>query len=368
MQVIIADRSNYVRVLLKDIIGSETDLHVSGSAATVAELIAIVMATKPDLLVLDHDLSDNTGLLALETIAAKAPLPVLLLVEPKQLSLVFLNKVVALGVYGILCKPSQGHYTNYRSIAPELIGKVRGVKAAVQYSLQQRLQVVQHEFILRPGAEAIQKYASSIIVIGGSTGGTQAVESILKHILPDLQAVILVAIHLPQNFAEAYIKRLQQLTPLKVVEGRKGVLLRNGTVIVAPGNKNMIVEPVMGNGSNLRIGFTEEVTKLFDQPSIDLLMRSVAKSTVKQVTGVILTGLGEDGTLGASYIKNRGGFMIAQDEATSIVFGMARSAIQQGHINKVLPLQQIPLFLNKLVSGQQVSATDKDYEIERTGI
>ncbi|WP_460879366.1 CheB methylesterase domain-containing protein [Pontibacter rugosus] len=239
--------------------------------------------------------------------------------------------------------------------------------------MQQRLLLLQQEVVMLPSQvpalRGKSQTADTVIVIGASTGGTQAVESILAKLSADLNASVLVALHLPENFTKSYTNRLQSITSLQVVEGHEGLVLKPGKVIVAPGGRNMVVKPVKVKAANIRISFSDTAPTHYDQPSIDLLMQSVAESKVVRVVGVILTGMGKDGTQGASCILKRGGTMIAQDEGTSAIFGMARSAIESGYINKVLPLQEIPHFLNQYVAGQQqVSIPDSAYEIERTGI
>lgn len=372
LRVLIADGSSYSRMVLQDIIGAAEEVHITNLAADGDELIASLKADKAELVVLDYDLPKNENLLALKRIFSEVPVPVLLLLQQEQLNLEVLKQSVELGVYGVVLKPGKSRfYTNYRSIAQEVLQKVMAVRNSDLNDTEYRYKALHQEVLLLkeiPEPKNSIHLAETVIVIGASTGGTQAVEQIVRHLSPDLEATVLIALHLPHSFTKKYTERLQTLTSLKVVEGRKGLKLKPGKVIVAPGGRNMVVQSVMGNKSNLIINFTDETPSLFDQPSIDLLMRSVAQSVVKQVVGVILTGMGKDGTAGAAYIKERGGLMVAQDEETSTIFGMAKSAIDGGYINEVLPLQEIPKFLNKYVAVQQVSLTDRNYEIERTGV
>ncbi|AKD04868.1 chemotaxis protein CheB [Pontibacter korlensis] len=374
LRVLIADGSSYSRLVLQDIIGSADGVQVTDLAADGGELLEKLKVDKAELVVLDYDLPNNEDLLVLKRIFSEVPVPVLLLLQQEQLTLEMLKQAVELGVYGVVLKPGNSrYYTNYRSIAQEVLRKVLAVRQTELYDTQQRLKQLQQEVVFLKEASQLGRQnnstADTVIVIGASTGGTQAVESIVKQLSPDLNASVLVALHLPQNFTRTYSERLRSLTPLKVVEGHRGVKLCPGKIIVAPGGCNMVVESIMGSRENLMVSFTDEEPVLYDQPSIDLLMRSVAQSAVKQVVGVILTGMGKDGTSGASYIRSRGGIVVAQNEETSAIFGMAKSAIDSGYINKVLPLPEIPQFLNRFVAGQQqVRVTDSKYEIERTGI
>ncbi len=372
LRVLIADGSSYSRIVLQDIIGTAAGVHITGLASDVNELLEKLKIAKADLVVLDHDLPENKDLLALKRIFSEAPVPVLLLLQQQELNLELLKQAVELGVYGVVLKPGRSRfYTSYRSIAQDVLQKVMAVRSSNLNDPQLRYDAMHQEVALlrdTPDPDTSMDSANTVVIIGASTGGTKAVESIIRQLSPNLNATVLVALHLPHNFTRAYAERLQTQTSLRVVEGRKGLKLKPRKVIVAPGGKNMVVQSVMGNKKNLTIDFTEEVPVLFDQPSIDLLMKSVAQSAVKQVVGVILTGMGKDGTAGAAFIKARGGIVVAQDEETSAIFGMAKSAIDSGYINKVLPLHEIADFLNKYVAGQQVSTTDSNYEIERTGV
>jgi two-component system, chemotaxis family, protein-glutamate methylesterase/glutaminase len=362
LRVLVAEKSSYSRLVLQDIIDGEAGLRVVGAVADGDRLLLSQRELQADVILLDYDLPQNEQLLTLKRIFSEEPAPVLLLVTREQLTLEMMQQAVELGVYGIIIKPGKGTwYINYRSITDEILLKVKAGSGSQHWDGQRRLlllnQVIQ-ELVEKPRPKR-GTAADVVIVIGASTGGTQAVEAIIRQLSPTLKATVLVALHLPQSFTANYALRLQELTELKVAEGQEGMILKKGKVIVAPGGRNMMVRSVMGNKANLMVSFADEESETYDMPSIDLLMQSVSKSTVPHIVGVILTGMGRDGTEGASYIQRRGGIMIAQDEESSSIFGMARSAIESGYIDKVLPLSEIADFLNNYVAGQhQVSATD----------
>jgi two-component system chemotaxis response regulator CheB len=190
--------------------------------------------------------------------------------------------------------------------------------------------------------------------MGASTGGTKAIEYIISRLKPDLNTVILVALHLPSHFTSNFTSRLKHITALKVSEGKAGAPLLAGKIIVAPGGKNMVVNRHLGLRSDLRIGFTDEPADEFDCPSVDVLMESVAELVGECTLGIILSGLGKDGSAGTRAILNKGGDTIAQDEASSAIYGMAKSAIEKGNIKKVLSLTQIPDYINRFAEYHRI--------------
>jgi len=347
--------------MLEDIINTEADIQTKALVAEGSVLLQVLRDQKLDVALVDNDLPLNKGFLLLKQTFSEVPTPIILLVSRQMLSLELVKQATELGVYAIILKPGQGQYINYRGIATEVVSKVRAVRQTLHWDTKARLVQLQHELFAKSQfpIRRQQATADTVVVIGASTGGTQALEIIVKALSPALRASILIVVHLPKSFTKTFAARLQELTPLKVVEGREGQMLKRGVIIVAPGGKDMVVLPVMGDTSNLKIGFSNEPSGSFDQPNIDLLMQTVAHSSVKQVIGIILTGMGKDGTEGAGYIKRRGGFVIAQNQETCLIFGMAKSVIDSGFASKVLPLSAIPHYINRLAEQQiSVSATD----------
>nr|WP_262914621.1 chemotaxis protein CheB [Pontibacter vulgaris] len=360
----IADKSSYTRLVLEDILNSEKDITIVGVVPDSDKLLEQLKETKPDVIVADLGLLKHDNLFTLKRIFSELATPIVLLLHQEEHTLDLIKETTEIGVYAVVFKPEgQKNFPNYRVLKDELLFKVRAV---LQSELRDAKRLVNQvpEVSIQQQKHAVSKQnvtADTIIVIGASTGGTLAVESIIKQLAPDINASVLVAVHMPAGFSTTFTKRLKEITPLNVVEGKTGLMLKPGKVIVAPGGRNMVANSIMGNAANLRIGFTEDNNTSDEYPSIDLLMKSVAVSGVKNVVGVILTGMGKDGTVGASYIKERGGVLIAQDEESSAIFGMAKSAIDSGYINKVLPLSQISYFLNKYVLRQhKVSSTDSN--------
>lgn len=371
LKVLIADRQSYARLVLEDILLADDEICISGLAADGDELISLLKESKSDVVLLDLSLPKNNRLFTLKRISSEVATPIVLLIRKEELTLNLIQEAILAGVYAVVIKPGSKQLPDYRSISAELIHKVKAVRDVAIWDEKQRMQFIQHDVALVPEKLPVSTDAfDTIVVIGASTGGTQAIEQIIKELNPELGVAYLIAVHLPANFTRAFAKRLQVLTPLLVKEGREGQKLRPNTIIVAPGGKNMIVKQINGNETLYTINFSDEPASSFDQPSVDLLMQSVAATDAKNVIGVILTGMGKDGTKGAGSIREKGGIVIAQDQETSAIFGMAKSAIASGTIEEVLPLSEIPHFINKYVARQRllVSTTDMIHEIERTGI
>ena len=360
----VAADSSFSRLVLEDILCTEADLNVSCLASNGDQMLQQLHHTEVDVVIASVDIRQNKRLYAFKRIFSERPTPILMLIERTQLTLDLLKEAIELGVYSIILKPGSGARPNYRSISDEILKKVRAVRESEYWDPEKRLQRLSEDAHLEQPEKQFVKNATAdtIIVIGASTGGAQAVESIVKRLDPALQACVLVAIHMPSKFTHSYARRLKDLTQLMVIEGRNGLIPKTGKIIVAPGGRNMIVHSVMGNAASLKIGFSEDAVPAYDTPSVDLLMQSVARSRVSRVVGVILTGMGKDGTAGAKAIINRtGGHMIAQDEESSVIFGMAKSAIESGNMHKVLPLNQIADYLNGYVTEQQqVSVTGEN--------
>jgi two-component system, chemotaxis family, protein-glutamate methylesterase/glutaminase len=363
LKVLVADESSHARLVLEDILSTFPEFHVTGVASDGDQLLHLLQQQKADVVLASVDLRHNKRLYAFKRIFSERPTPIIMLVEKDQLTLDLLKEAIDLGVFGVILKPRSTARPNYRSICDEIRQKVLAVRDSEYWAPDKRLRMLSESTALVPSLRKSSRNATAdiIIVIGASTGGTQAVEQIARQLDPNLNASVLIAIHLPPKFTHSFTRRLSELTPLQVREGRTGLIPKPGKIIVAPGGRNMIVHSVMGSASSLKIGFSDDSNAVLDQPSVDQLMQTVARSGVKHVVGVILTGMGKDGTAGASAILTRtSGHVIAQDKESSAIFGMAKSAIESGYTNKVLPLSQIAAYLNQYVAEQerQVSTTD----------
>ena len=191
---------------------------------------------------------------------------------------------------------------------------------------------------------------SSVVVLGGSTGGSAAVESVLRNLLPTLTSAVLVAVHLPRHFTQALVERLQRATALPVVAGKTGMLLTPGKVIVAPGGHTMTVAAAPTTPWvrwQVVCEPTPDAGMSADSPSIDALMQSAAQKTRQPVLGVVLSGLGHDGTAGARHIRQRGGVVVVQDYASAAVYSMPNSVMKAGEVDAILPLSEIGAYINQ---------------------
>ena len=357
IKIIIGDYSSFSRLVLSDILNAEIDLEVLDTAENGEELIQKIKILRPDMVIADYNLPKNSRMFTFRRIQHDFNIPILMIVGKDTISEDFIFEAMKVGVYDYVRIASHTLLPQFRNIRAEIVTKVRAVMDIKQHQVEVTSGLIYKGAKTKlnlPGLVNSLKGVTSYVVIGASTGGTKAIESIVKELCQNLSAAVLIAVHLPDRFTRTFTQRIKSLTSLRVVEGKLGTKLEAGKIIIAPGDKNIVVYRHMGNKTDLRVQFSQEPANEFDRPSVDILMKSVATEVGSQTLGIILTGMGTDGTAGAKEILNNGGETIAQDEASSIVFGMAKSAIEKGSITKVLSLTQIPDYINRFAEYHKI--------------
>jgi two-component system chemotaxis response regulator CheB len=327
---------------------------VRDTAEESDELLQKIKQCRPDLVIADYYLPKNTRLFTFRRIQQEFDIPILMLIGRDELSDEFVYEAMGAGVSDFVKIPRKLLYPQFRAVKDEIVQKIWAVVHIKTYQRSPENYPDSPKFIPALIKRNKVKRPSAIVVIGASTGGTKAIEYILKGLKPATNAVYLIAVHLPAKFTKTFTQRIRQLTPFNVVEGKTGLRLLANKVIVAPGDRNMLVYSTMGVRANLLIDFDQEETNSYDRPSVDVLMQSLARVSGQNTLGVILTGMGNDGTVGARAILENGGETIAQDAASSVIFGMAKSAIENGGITKVLSLTQIPDYINRFTQYHQI--------------
>jgi len=343
--------------VLSDILNSEIDLEVLDTAENGEELIQKIKALPPDLVIADYNLPRNSRMFTFRRIQHDFNIPILMIIGKNNISDEFIFDAMKVGVYDFVRIASHTFLPQFRQIREEIVTKVRAVMDIKQHQVEITAGGVykrDKSKLKIPTRTSSIKDAISYVVIGASTGGTKAIESIVKNLPQNLSAVVLIALHLPERFTRTFTQRIKSLTPLRVVEGKLGTKLEPGKIIIAPGDKNMIIYRHMGIKTDLRVQFSHEPASEYDRPSVDILMKSVAAEVGSRTLGIVLTGMGTDGTAGVKEVLKKGGETIAQDEASSAIFGMAKSAIDKGGINKVLSLTQIPDYINRFAEYHKI--------------
>ncbi|TGE20190.1 chemotaxis protein CheB [Hymenobacter elongatus] len=330
--LLLGDLPTFVRLELTRLLHAEPDLRVVGCAASATELVTKARRLRPALVI-----ASENQLAGLERLNRQQPVPVLLY-SPTSALATLAHESAQLGIYDCIHPLLGKDHPNFTTYRQYLLKKIRSVRMPFFSSPLGKQSVIS----LPP---------SGVAVIGGSTGGAQAVETIVRALPPTLTSAVLVAVHLPLHFTESFVRRLRRATALPVVVGRPGTILEAGKIIVAPGGQNMVVRSVSrGPWLSWHIDFTTEASPVPDEPSIDLLLQSVARTLGRHALALVLTGLGRDGTLGAQSIRQHGGSVIAQDEASSQVFSMPKSVIEAGAATSVLPLNEMAERISQLAS------------------
>jgi two-component system chemotaxis response regulator CheB len=309
------------RLALARLLEAQAGIRVVNVGEKPAELVAIVRRVRPALLVISE-----AQVRSLELLSHYQAVPVMLYCDAVPL-VGMLRETKRWGVVDFVLPAGSS-----ADWAKDVLRKVHQyVRQAVEPSLEPS------RFPEVPGLPG------GVVVIGGSTGGTTAVEQLVRALPATLACAVVVAVHLPAGFLDSFVKRLARVSALPVVAGWPGTQLEPGRIVVAPGGHNLVIRPAMNSPwQSWQTDFSTEYSPSGDEPSIDILMRSVARTVGRNVLAVILTGLGRDGTLGTQVVRQCGGTVLVQDEASSAVFSMPKSVIQAGWANAILPLKELP--------------------------
>ncbi|MFZ5925931.1 MAG: protein-glutamate methylesterase/protein-glutamine glutaminase [Acidobacteriota bacterium] len=336
IRVLVVDDSAIVRRVLADVLNQQPDIEVAGTAPDAFVARDKIVALRPDVITLDVEMPRMDGLTFLEKLMKHYPLPVIVVSSLTQNSTRAALEAVTRGAVDVLAKPG-GPYS-VADLRDDLPQRVRAAAAA---KLRAAPAPPPPPRLPAPGPGAAPKNAGTpqhLIAIGASTGGTVAIERVLTA-LPPAMPPIVIAQHIPPGFSATFAQRLNKVCPFEVREAEGGETLSNGMAVVAPGNRHLEVERIPGGGWRTRLHDGPKVC--YQRPSVDVLFRSVAREAGAHSTGVLLTGMGADGAAGLLEMRSAGASTLAQDEETSVVYGMPREAVRLGAAAQVLPLDEI---------------------------
>jgi two-component system chemotaxis response regulator CheB len=330
-RVLIVDDSVIVRTMLANVLKSEPDMEVVGLAADPYAAFDLILQQKPDVLTLDIEMPRMDGLTFLRKLMAHRPLPVVIVSSVTQTGSAASIEALASGAIDVIAKPG-GPYS-VTDIADQLKYRIRALRSerAVRFTRFRQVASAQ------PAPISLD-HAEGLILIGASTGGTQAIEGILKR-LPADSPPILIAQHMPAHFTHAFAARLDSLCALRVVEARDGERLTRGVAHIAPGDSHLLVA---GRGSDLRSVVEDGPRVHYQRPSVDVLFQSAAGLRGVPIVAMLLTGMGSDGADGMVALRNAGAVTIAEDERSCVVFGMPAAAIARNGATHVAMRYAMP--------------------------
>jgi len=337
IRAIVADDSSIMRLIISDILNSDDNIEVVDTAKDGLEACQKTKLLEPDVLVLDMTMGRYDGLYAVRNVMKEHPTPIVILSALGNTNLDPIINALELGAVDYLNKPDSRISSQVRNVDKELIRKV---KAAVHANFN----VYSKKPVINTNIHTFGDHVNyDAIIIGSSTGGPGAVDNIVSRLPSNLAVPVILIQHIPENFVQPFVDRLNELTPLQVVIGRQDMPVEPGKIYVAPGDKNMIVKK--SGLTKVRLDYTDVIYKEYNYPSVNAMMLSAAEVYGARAIGVILTGMGKDGADGLRAIKENGGFTIAQSEETCVVFGMPKAAIDARGVCRVVPLYEIAGFL-----------------------
>lgn len=353
IQVLIVDDSPFVCRLLSAYLHSDPDVGVVGMAMTGERAIKLVEKLRPDVITLDLELPDMSGLNILQHVMHTFPTPVVMITgvsrRAAQMSLDALNA----GAVDFILKYAPGQSPAPEALQREIIAKVKAaaavkmVRSIRRRSLRRLSPLPTQAGIALPKlAESKQRSTFPVVVIGASTGGPIAIREVLAELPPTFPAAVVVVQHMPASFTGVLATQLNHRVGLQVKEAEVGDRLRAGLVLVAPGDQHLLVRP---DGSV----FLSQAPKIGGhRPSIDVTMQSVAQGFGARANGVVLTGMGEDGAHGLVAIRTRGGKVFVQDAASCVVDGMPQRALEKTAVDCVAPPREIAQALRQVIQAQ----------------
>ena len=356
-RVLIVDDSAFMRKVLETIFNADDQLQVAGHAKDGREAIALAESLKPDVITMDINMPHMDGLQATAQIMTTNPKPIVVVSSESREGAASTLKALELGAIEFVAKPSSGIDLDMQSVKEELLrkvrmaAKVRVVRTASRVALT--VQGTNGSATATKPAPPPARTASvptdqrfPVVVLGASTGGPATVMRLAPGFTRDFPAAVFLVQHMPAAFTTQYAAQLAEFTSIRVKEAEANETVQPGTLYICPGAQHLRVTPA---GRIQLDGATGRINGYL--PNIDVTMETVAAYAGAMSIGVVLTGMGNDGALGAKAIKSAGGMVLAQDEATSVIFGMPAEAIKVAAVDQVLAIDDIYAAIEKRVIG-----------------
>ena len=352
IRVLIVDDSPLMRKLLIRIIEEEDEFEVAGTAPNGMIALDRIAELNPDVVTLDIEMPGMNGIETLKRIMSQSPMPVIMISAYTDEGAEQTFKALDLGAVDFITKPSGPLARSIVDMKNEIIVKIKTASKLQRKKIEkEKIAEIEKDFNTVRKPKRIKKQAKfkkckNIISIGVSTGGPEALTRIMPLIPADINAGILIVQHMPIGFTGAFARRLDSISQINIKEAEPGDIVLPGKALVARGDHHLTV-------INKQLAIIAQLNHRqrvsFFRPSIDVLMKSSSDIFGERNIGILMTGMGHDGVAGMKMIKERGGKTIAQDEDTSVVFGMNRLAIRSGCVDKTVPLEKImPTAMNYL--------------------
>ncbi|MCC6141022.1 MAG: chemotaxis response regulator protein-glutamate methylesterase [Nitrospira sp.] len=340
IRVVIVDDSALMRQVLTQLLSKDPDIEIVGAAPDPYIAREKIKALNPDVITLDVEMPKMDGLTFLEKLMRGRPMPVVMVSSLTEAGCQTTLRALELGAVDFITKPKIDLREGMEDLADDLVAKVKAAASAKVRgtatgsngaSPSAAPKTVTHL------PSAMIKTTDTIIAIGSSTGGTEAVKDVLE-VLPPNTPPILITQHMPERFTKTWADRMNQLCRISVKEAQDGDSVLPGHALVAPGSYHMTL---VRSGARYSVRIDQEPPVNRHRPSVDVLFDSVARYAGANAVGVILTGMGGDGAKGMLAMKQAGAYTIAQNEESCVVFGMPKEAIKLGGVDKILPLGDI---------------------------
>lgn len=348
--VIVVDDSALIRKLLTEIINSAPDMQVLGAAPDPLVAREMIRSMNPDVITLDVEMPKMDGLEFLEKLMRLRPMPVVMVSSLTEKGSDATLRALELGAVDYVSKPKMDIIHGIQEYAAEIADKIRTAAASRPRARPVAGTARPAQAVAAVGNRSIS--TEKLIIVGASTGGTEAIKDFLLGMPPDCPG-ILITQHMPEAFTKSFAARLNSLCRISVKEAEHGERVLPGHAYVAPGNFHLLLRR---SGANYMTQLSDGELVNRHRPSVDVLFRSAAEHAGKNAVGVILTGMGKDGALGMLAMKQAGAYNFAQDEASCVVFGMPKEAIHAGGTDEVLPLRDIAPAVMRFLHSQGVRA------------
>lgn len=338
IKVLVVDDSALVRQTLMEMLSTDPEIEVIGAAVDPFAAVERMKENLPDVITLDVEMPRMDGLTFLRKIMSQHPIPVIICSTLTEEGAETTLKALEYGAVEIIQKPKVGTKKFFEESRIRLCDAVKAAASAKlkPYSAIQIKPKLSADAVIpmAPPAKAMVKTTEKMIVVGASTGGTEALRILLEALPLDCPAIAVVQ-HMPENFTAAFAKRLDGICRITVKEAQDGDSMLRGQALIAPGNRHMLLKR---SGAKYYVEVKDGPLVSRHRPSVDVLFRSAARYAGANAVGVIMTGMGDDGAKGMREMFDAGAHTVAQDEQSCVVFGMPNEAIKLGGVKRILPL------------------------------